>query len=196
MNIKQYVVIVSIFTTFIFCIQTVHAKRVTQITGYKNNPVKQSRQYIEDIKLENDQQIHSALDFIKKYDIKHYNLLKKLQLKDFNRFVTKLEQWLNDNNKQKANYEKTNLYSSIKSLKKDAKILADRYKVEQDPDKQKKLKNELHNILKKIFENTLKIENLAIKSKKQEIAKLETKLYYKKKKKIILINSQLAEYLQ
>ncbi len=196
MNIKHYTVIVGICTTFIFCIQTVHAKRVTQITGYKNDPVKHSKQYIEDIKLENDQQIHSALDFIKKYDIKHYNMLKKLQLKDFNRFVTKLEQWLNDNNKQKTNYEKTNLYSSVKSLKKDAKILADRYKSEQNPDKQKKLKKKLRNVLKKIFENTLKIENQSIKNKKQEIAKLETKLYYKKKKKTILINSQIAEYLQ
>jgi len=196
MNIKFGVIIARVVIFLILSSHLLYANRATYISGYKkNNPVEKKSEYIQDIKVANDQQIYSAMDFIKQYDIKYYFILKKLQSQDFNLFVTRLEKWLNENNIEKTNYKKSILYSKLKSLQKNARVLAESYKEEEDTDKQKKLKKELRNVLRKIFEDNLKIKKLSIQRKKQEVAKLETNIYYKNKKKKELINLQLTDYL-
>lgn len=168
--------------------------RISGITSTSENQKKNSSE-IPYIKLSSPEVIETVFEKVKKDDLIFYSNLVKIRNKNFDKFVSDLEKWINDYDQEKINIERTVYNNNYKSLNELLNTLSDKYKSENDKELKLKIADQIKMNINALFALTVSMDNLTLRIKKKEIAQIESALYEKQYNKINFEKKLMKQYM-
>lgn len=189
--------ILRFFIFLLICIPgTLEAAKVSRITGYSDKAAGNSSEKSgaeEGIKTE--EQIEKALKMVQKKDISTYNSLIKIRTSNFDKFLSDLQQWVDDNNSSKANREKKRLNNLLRKLDSELELLSQSFSKETDEIKKTDFQNQIRSKVSERIKAELDQDRLFIRLKKMALNYEETKLMQKVQHREMIEKELLLFYM-